>query len=94
MAKRLTKPTGRPKGAKNKATEAGREALARFIDGSTGKLQAWLDKIEKVDGPQAAFKCWALVVDHHIPKLARQEVVGDDSAPVKIVVTWLPPEQT
>jgi hypothetical protein len=35
-----------------------------------------------------AFAMLQSVVEYHVPKLARQELVGDDKAPVKIQVSW------
>jgi hypothetical protein len=28
------------------------------------------------------------VMEYHLPKLARQEVVGDEKAPVRMVISW------
>ncbi len=76
---------GRPKGSPNKATQSAREAIARFVDGNAGKLGQWLDEIYERDGPQAAFKCWADVVEYHVPKLARTEIAGDKDNPLTTV---------
>lgn len=75
----------RPKGSKNKATTMAREAIARFVDDNADRLQGWLDEIadDPKLGPQAAFKCFMDVVEYHIPKLARSEVVGDPDNPLK-----------
>lgn len=78
---------GRPKGVPNKATANAREAIARFVDANSEKLQGWLDEIAETQGPMAAFRCWADVVEYHIPKLARTEHVGDGGGPVRIVAT-------
>ena len=82
------KQPGRPKGVKNKATVAAREAIARFVDGNSERLQSWLDEIAERDGPQAAFKCFADVVEYHVPKLARIETTGKDEGPIEYVVSW------
>ncbi len=79
---------GRPKGLPNKATANAREAIARFVDGNADKLQSWLDEIAEIDGPQAAFKCFADVLEYHVPKLARTEVGGDPDKPVEVRFTW------
>jgi hypothetical protein len=82
------KRPGQGKHGSPKATLAAREAIARFIDGNTERLQEWLDQIAERDGPRAAFQCLASVLEYHIPKLARQELVGEDAGPVQIVARW------
>lgn len=81
---------GRPKGVPNKSTSLAREAIAKFVDGNSDKLQEWLDAIavDERYGPLEAFKCFMQVTEYHVPKLARQELVGDETAPVKIEVSW------
>jgi hypothetical protein len=37
--------SGRPKGTPNKSTALAREAIAKFVDGNSHKLQEWLDEI-------------------------------------------------
>ena len=78
---------GRPKGIPNRSTTNAREALARFVDNNADRLQGWLDEIAETQGPMAAFRCWADVVEYHIPKLARTEHVGDGGGPVASTVT-------
>ena len=78
-------PKGRPAGSPNKSTALAREAIARFVDGNADKLQGWLDDIaanEKL-GPKVAFDCFMQVAEYHVPKLARVEQVGDETAPVR-----------
>ena len=65
---------GRPKGLKNRSTGHAREALARFVDGNAERLEGWLDEIAERDGPMAAFRCFADVLEYHVPKLARTEI--------------------
>ena len=78
---------GRPKGIPNRSTTNAREALARFVDNNADRLQGWLDEIAETQGPMAALRCWADVVEYHIPKLARTEHVGDGGGPVASTVT-------
>ena len=91
---------GRPLGSPNKATATAREAIARFVDGNTDKMQGWLEQVangvyDEAEGkylvfpnPEKAFQMLQSVVEYHVPKLARQELVGDEKAPVKIQVSW------
>ena len=95
-----TKTGGRVAGTPNKSTSAAREAIARFVDGNTHKMQEWLEQVasgvqDEESGkwivppnPEKAFSMLQSVVEYHVPKLARQEVVGDAEKPIKMVVTW------
>jgi hypothetical protein len=67
-----------------RASLAAREAIARFVEGNTGKLQEWLDQIAEKEGPKAAFQCFVALLDYHVPKLARQELVGREEGPITI----------
>lgn len=81
---------GRPAGVPNKSTALAREAIARFVDGNSHKLQEWLDEIamnEKL-GPKVAFDCFMQVAEYHVPKLARVEQVGDEAKPVVHIYKW------
>ncbi len=69
----------------NKSTGLAREAIARFVDGNAEKLGQWLDEIYQTEGPLAAFRCWADVVEYHVPKLARTEIAGDKDNPLTTV---------
>jgi len=67
---------GRVKGTPNVATATAREAIARFVDGNSERLQEWLDAIAQQDGPKAAFACVVDLLEFHVPKLARTELTG------------------
>jgi hypothetical protein len=77
----------RPKGSVNKATRNAREAIARLVDDNAGRMQEWLDQIAENDGPMAAWRCMADVIEYHIPKLARTEHAGDPNNPIQTNVT-------
>jgi len=84
------KTGGRVAGVPNKSTALAREAIAKFVDGNSHKLQEWLDDIatnEKL-GPKVAFDCFMQVAEYHVPKLARVEQVGDAEKPVVHVFKW------
>jgi hypothetical protein len=83
-------PKGRPAGSPNKSTALAREAIAKFVDGNSHKLQQWLDDIAMSEkhGPKVAFDCFMQVAEYHVPKLARVEQVGDETRPVVHVFKW------
>lgn len=82
----------RPKGSPNKSTALAREAIARFVDYNSDRLQGWLDQIAADKGPEAAFRCFTDLVEYHVPKLGRTIITGQDQGPVKIEVSWREPE--
>ena len=71
-------PNGRKKGVPNKSTTQAREAIARFVDNNTERLEKWLDEIAE-ESPKDAFECVMKVMEYHVPKLARTEtnLTGD-----------------
>lgn len=73
-----------------KATLLAREAIAKLVDGNAHRLQTWLDEIaqDEKHGPMVAWKCFMDVIEYHIPKLARTEVVGDPDAPQEHAFRW------
>lgn len=82
-----TSGQGRPKGTPNKATSEARQAIALFVEANAYRLTEWLDAV--ADGthngkpdPAKAFELFHSVVEFHIPKLARQELVGDPDKPL------------
>jgi hypothetical protein len=84
------KTGGRSVGTPNKSTALAREAIAKFVDGNSHKLQEWLDDIamnEKL-GPKVAFDCFMQVAEYHVPKLARTEHAGDATAPITHIYKW------
>ena len=87
VEKTRQKTGGRVAGVPNKSTALAREAIAKFVDGNSHKLQEWLDDIatnEKL-GPKVAFDCFMQVAEYHVPKLARTEHIGDEEQPVKVI---------
>jgi len=92
-------PKGRPKGSPNKSTAMAREAIASFVDGNAHKMQEWLEQVAKgvkndedkyivLPNPEKAFGMLQSVMEYHIPKLARTEQVGDESAPIVHIYKW------
>lgn len=82
FVKGVKKPNQGKRGP-NKTTLLAREAIARFVDGNAERLQGWLDEIAESKGPEAAFKCFADMLEYHVPKLARHEHTGEGGGPVK-----------
>jgi hypothetical protein len=90
IEKTRQKTGGRVAGVPNKSTALAREAIAKFVDGNSHKLQEWLDEIamnEKL-GPKVAFDCFMQVAEYHVPKLARTEHAGDVTAPITHIYKW------
>ena len=72
---------GRVKGTPNKATADARRAIAEFVDNNAHRLTEWLDRVS-IDKPEKAFELFQSVVEYHIPKLARTELIGDADKPI------------
>lgn len=85
---------GRKKGSVNKATKAFRETVTELLEGNAENVHAWLETVAYGDGdqvkpdPKGALTLLAQLAEYATPKLARQELVGDSDAPVKIEVSW------
>lgn len=86
-------PSGRPKGAANKATGEAREAIARFVDGNAHRMEEWLDRVAK-DDPAKAFDMLSKVMEYHLPKLARSEVQALDKQGDPADMPSASPEET
>lgn len=84
--KRSPRTSGKP--GETYATRAAREAIAEFVDMNASKLNRWLDEIYDENGPKDAFNAFSSLLEYHVPKLARTEVVGKDDGPVEIAVSW------
>jgi hypothetical protein len=90
---------GRKAGAVNKSTGMAREAIAKFVDGNAHKMQEWLQQVAEgvkndenkyivAPNPEKAFGMLQSVMEYHLPKLARSEQVGDETAPVVHIYKW------
>lgn len=60
-----------------------RFVLTNLLEDNTGKVQAWLDAIEKVDGAKAAFDSFLKLLEFGVPKLSRAEVAIEDAGETK-----------
>ena len=91
---------GRKAGVPNKATTEAREAVKALLDANLPYLQTWLyntaeglkdDETGKyivLPNPGKACDIVQNMVEYAVPKLARTEVVGDVTAPQRMVVSW------
>ena len=96
-APKMPKPIGRPAGSPNKATADARKAIAKFVDENADRLTEWLDQVaggvQDEEGkyvvppnPAKAFDMFQSVVEYHVPKLARTELVGDEKNPLHLQI--------
>lgn len=91
---------GRKPGVPNKATQEAREAVKAILDSNLPYIQSWIvstaegifdDQSGKwIVAPNPAKACEIVqnLVEYSVPKLARTEVVGDEKAPQRMVVSW------
>ena len=70
-------PAGRPKGSKNKTNAKIREAYQKLTEDNLDNMTTWLQSIA-ADDPAKALDMMLRLSEYVIPKLARQEVVGND----------------
>ena len=70
-------PQGRPVGRKNKKTEAIREAYQKLTEDNLTKMSTWISQVASED-PAKAMDIMIRLSEYIIPKLARQEVTGND----------------
>ena len=94
------KTGGRKPGVPNKATTEARESIKALLDANIPYLQTWIESTAEgifddltgkwIVQPNPAKACDIVqnLVEYSVPKLARTEVVGDESTPVRMVVSW------
>lgn len=79
---------GRNRGTPNRSTATAREAIARVVEENSGRLQQWLDQIAADEGPRAAWACFLDLIEYHVPKLTRSELIAKapafDGTPTRI----------
>jgi len=100
VEKTRKKTGGRVAGVPNKATQEARIAIKQLLDANLPYLQTWLTSTAEgifddqsgkwIVQPNPAKACEIVnnMVEYAVPKLARTEVVGDEKAPQRIVVSW------
>jgi copper(I)-binding protein len=94
------KTGGRKAGVPNKVTQEAREAVKALLDANLPFLQTWLQttadgvfddntgKYIVLPNPGKACDIVQNLVEYSVPKLARTEVVGDEKAPQRMVISW------
>jgi len=75
---------GRPKGAVNKTTQSVREVIAKVAEANAPKINAWLARIGKRN-PAKAMDLYLRMLEYHIPKLTRAEIVREDKPNGRII---------
>lgn len=68
---------GRPKGARNKTTNAIRQAYQNLVEYNLENMSEWIAQIA-ADDPSKAMDTMIKLSEYIIPKLARQELTGQD----------------
>ena len=70
---------GRPPGALNKQTRDIRQAYQNLVEMNLENMTTWLASVAAED-PEKAMDLMLKLSEYIIPKLARQELVGNDGA--------------
>ena len=68
---------GRPKGARNKTSNRIREAYQNLVEMNLENMSEWIGTIA-ADDPARAMDTMIKLSEYIIPKLARQELTGND----------------
>jgi hypothetical protein len=75
---------GRKKGTPNKATSDVRTMIAVVAERNAAKVEGWLTRIGRKN-PGKALDLYLRMIEYHIPKLSRQEVVSDDKPNGRVI---------
>jgi hypothetical protein len=76
-------PSGRPKGASDMDTRKIRVAFHNLLENNLDNITLWLAQVAAKD-PQKAVDLTLKLSEFIIPKLARQEIVGQDGQDLKV----------
>ena len=68
---------GRPPGSPNKSTQEIRDAYKRLLEDNLDNMSLWLAQIA-ADDPNKAVDMMLKLSEYILPKLARQEIVGNE----------------
>jgi hypothetical protein len=75
-------PSGRPKGASDMDTRKIRVAFHNLLENNLDNISLWLAQVAAKD-PQKAVDLTLKLSEFIIPKIARQEIVGQDGQDLK-----------
>ena len=75
---------GRKKGAVNRSTRDVRAIVAKVAEKNGPKLDAWLSRVARKN-PAKAIDLYIRLIEYHIPKLSRQEIVKPPDGPPRIL---------
>lgn len=75
---------GRKKGEINHTTRDVRLAVGMIAERNAGKIDGWLARVAKKN-PAKAIDLYIKLIEYHIPKLSRQEIVKPDTGPPRIL---------
>jgi hypothetical protein len=76
---------GRKHGSKNQSGELLRASINAFLERNIDTVDTWF---QQVDDPYKKLDMLFRVAEYALPKLARQEVTGEDGGPVKHTFSW------
>ena len=68
---------GRPKGSRNKTTNRIREAYQNLVEMNLDNMSLWIAQMA-AENPEKAMDTMIKLSEYIIPKLARQEITGQD----------------
>ncbi len=68
---------GRPKGSRNKTTNRIREAYQNLVEMNLDNMSIWIAQMA-AENPEKAMDTMIKLSEYIIPKLARQELTGQD----------------
>jgi hypothetical protein len=75
---------GRKKGAVNRSTRDVRAIVAKVAEKNGPKLDAWLSRVARKN-PAKAIDLYIRLIEYHIPKLSRQEIVKPADGPSRVI---------
>lgn len=75
---------GRKKGEINHTTRDVRMAVGLIAERNAGKIDGWLARVAKRN-PAKAIDLYIKLIEYHIPKLSRQEIVKPPNGPPRIL---------
>lgn len=81
--------SGRKPGATQPEIKMAREAIAKFCDHNSPKIQTWFDDVA-AENPEKALEILYKYLEYYVPKLSRQDlsatVAGDKDNPLVVVL--------